>query len=119
MITPLLLKKTRAMDIFSLGCVLYYVMTDGQHPFGHTTFTRQKNILEDNPVQPSDENLKCTEEKNKLIMKMISLMITGIPEKRPNIGDIRDFFGIGKIMTEKPPEEMGRPIDTRFDISIS
>lgn len=32
------------MDIFSLGCVYYYVLSNGGHPFGDTV-KRQLNIL--------------------------------------------------------------------------
>lgn len=32
------------MDIFSAGCVFYYVTSKGQHPFGDT-LRRQANIL--------------------------------------------------------------------------
>lgn len=35
---------TKAIDIFSLGCVYYYVLTYGQHPFGDS-IRRQANIL--------------------------------------------------------------------------
>ena len=35
--------QTCAVDIFSLGCVLYYVLSEGSHPFG-SPFHRQANI---------------------------------------------------------------------------
>ena len=35
---------TKAIDIFSLGCVYYYVLTHGSHPFGDS-IRRQLNIL--------------------------------------------------------------------------
>ncbi|XP_037546235.1 serine/threonine-protein kinase/endoribonuclease IRE1 [Nematolebias whitei] len=37
-------KPTTAVDVFSAGCVFYYVVTRGQHPFGDT-LRRQINIL--------------------------------------------------------------------------
>lgn len=36
--------QTTSVDIFSLGCVFYYVMSNGSHPFGDTV-KRQLNIL--------------------------------------------------------------------------
>lgn len=36
--------QTCAVDIFSLGCVYYYVLTNGKHPFGDS-LRRQANIL--------------------------------------------------------------------------
>eukprot|EP00095_Tigriopus_kingsejongensis_P001876 maker-scaffold70_size417918-snap-gene-2.12 protein:Tk01876 transcript:maker-scaffold70_size417918-snap-gene-2.12-mRNA-1 annotation:"hypothetical protein DAPPUDRAFT_305906" len=38
--------NTCSVDIFSLGCVFYYVMSNGAHPFGES-FKRQANILAD------------------------------------------------------------------------
>lgn len=37
-------KATRAIDIFSAGCVFYYVLSGGDHPFGNR-FGRENNIL--------------------------------------------------------------------------
>lgn len=36
--------QTCAVDIFSVGCVFYYVLTKGKHPFGDS-LRRQANIL--------------------------------------------------------------------------
>ncbi|KAI8811571.1 ribonuclease 2-5A-domain-containing protein [Cladochytrium replicatum] len=38
------IKVTRAIDIFSAGCLFYYVLTNGGHPFGDR-FSREANIL--------------------------------------------------------------------------
>ncbi|XP_052869117.1 uncharacterized protein LOC128274834 [Anopheles cruzii] len=38
------LRATTSVDIFSLGCVFYYVLSDGFHPFGDN-LKRQANIL--------------------------------------------------------------------------
>lgn len=37
-------RQTRAVDIFSLGCVLFFCMTKGKHPFGNY-FERDTNIV--------------------------------------------------------------------------
>ena len=37
-------RTTYGVDIFSLGCVYYYVLSNGKHPFGNQ-LTRQANIL--------------------------------------------------------------------------
>lgn len=41
-------RATKAIDLFSLGCVFYYVMTQGLHPFdvGGTSLGRDLNIKE-------------------------------------------------------------------------
>lgn len=36
--------QTSAVDIFSAGCVFYYVLSGGGHPFGESLY-RQANIL--------------------------------------------------------------------------
>lgn len=36
--------QTSAVDIFSAGCVFYYVLSGGSHPFGESLY-RQANIL--------------------------------------------------------------------------
>lgn len=36
------------MDIFSAGCVFYYVLSGGSHPFGESLY-RQANILSGDP----------------------------------------------------------------------
>lgn len=41
---PLHVLQTCAVDIFSAGCVFYYVVSGGQHPFGDS-LRRQANIL--------------------------------------------------------------------------
>ena len=35
--------QTCAVDTFSFGCVMYYVLTSGRHPFG-SSLRRQANI---------------------------------------------------------------------------
>ena len=39
-------RVTKSVDIFSLGCVYYYVLSLGLHPFGDS-IRRQINILSD------------------------------------------------------------------------
>lgn len=40
--------QTSAVDIFSAGCVFYYVLSGGSHPFGDSLY-RQANILAGTP----------------------------------------------------------------------
>ena len=60
-------RRTKAVDIFSLGCTFYYSLTKGQHPFG-SKVKRDSNIIND----------KCslnglTHEASHLIRRMISV----------------------------------------------
>ena len=61
---------TCAVDIFSLGCVYYYVLTNGHHPFGEI-FKRQANILEANAELTRLENSNSNAVAISLIRKMI------------------------------------------------
>ncbi|KAJ1933793.1 bifunctional endoribonuclease/protein kinase ire1, partial [Linderina macrospora] len=41
-------RMTRAVDIFSMGCVFHYVLMDGEHPFGDR-LSREQRILAGKP----------------------------------------------------------------------
>lgn len=62
-----------AVDIFSLGCVFYYVMTGGKHPFGDMLH-RQANILSGHYRLAG---------LNKLWESLIVKMISSEPLERP------------------------------------
>lgn len=68
------------MDIFSAGCVFYYVVSGGQHPFGDS-LRRQANIL------AGAYQLPCLQEEahDKVVAReLIVSMISGEPQKRPS-----------------------------------
>ncbi|MGH0117022.1 UNVERIFIED_CONTAM: hypothetical protein FKN15_024967 [Acipenser sinensis] len=72
--------ETYAVDVFSAGCVFYYVISRGQHPFGDT-IRRQANILSgaytlDHFMEDSYEDVIA----EHLIMQMISSK----PQERPS-----------------------------------
>ncbi|CAH2037698.1 unnamed protein product, partial [Iphiclides podalirius] len=74
-------RTTTSVDIFSLGCVFYYVLSCGHHPFGDV-LRRQANIL------TGDYNLEQLEkvlpEEELLVTKiLIRAMISNRPQLRP------------------------------------
>ncbi|KAL4240931.1 Serine/threonine-protein kinase/endoribonuclease IRE1 [Mactra antiquata] len=71
-------RTTCAVDIFSAGCVLYYVVTKGKHPFGEA-LRRQANILS---AEYNIDSLPLTDcyVRKHLIEKMIDFD----PECRPH-----------------------------------
>ncbi|GMH33163.1 hypothetical protein BSKO_00997 [Bryopsis sp. KO-2023] len=74
-------RQTKAMDIFSLGCVLYYCLTGGRHPFGDSSYERDVNILKANVlIQP----IKGIPEAFHVIKEMLQ----GDPRKRPVIQSV-------------------------------
>ncbi|XP_055375464.1 serine/threonine-protein kinase/endoribonuclease IRE1 [Condylostylus longicornis] len=79
-------RTTTAVDIFSLGCVFYYVLTRGYHLFGDT-LKRQANILANEYNLCELQNKNCENlEKSKLILaeQLIEDMIQHESEKRPD-----------------------------------
>ncbi|NWS53976.1 ERN1 endoribonuclease, partial [Chunga burmeisteri] len=71
---------TCAVDIFSAGCIFYYVVSGGQHPFGDS-LRRQANILS------GSYQLSCLQEEahDKLVAReLIVAMISPEPQRRPS-----------------------------------
>ena len=68
-------RLTRSVDIFSLGCVLFYVMTGGEHPYG-VHYERDGNIMLARPkLNPLG--------RMPLALNMIRVMISADPSQRP------------------------------------
>ncbi|KAL8174938.1 UNVERIFIED_CONTAM: hypothetical protein K2H54_006752 [Gekko kuhli] len=70
---------TSAVDIFSAGCVSYYVVSGGQHPFGDRLH-RQANIL---AGAYQLEHLQPETHDNVVAWQLIQAMINGDPRRRP------------------------------------
>ncbi|KAM4698524.1 serine/threonine-protein kinase/endoribonuclease IRE2 [Rhinophrynus dorsalis] len=71
---------TSAVDIFSAGCVLYYVLAKGQHPFGDS-LRRQSNIL--TGAYQLSQFQEDTHE-NVVARDLIEVMISCDPLLRPS-----------------------------------
>jgi len=78
-------RLTRAVDIFSMGCVFYYILSNGSHPFGINS-KRESNIEEskfcldelEDPTQPD------APEAHDLIARMIAFD----PKDRPDAATV-------------------------------
>ncbi|KAG0199934.1 bifunctional endoribonuclease/protein kinase ire1 [Mortierella sp. GBA30] len=73
-------RMTRAIDIFSAGCVFYYVLTNGEHPFGDR-YSRERNILLN---RPNLEGLDSMGQEGVEAKDLISKMIAHNPADRPD-----------------------------------
>uniref|UniRef100_A0A4W4GEC6 Serine/threonine-protein kinase/endoribonuclease IRE1 n=1 Tax=Electrophorus electricus TaxID=8005 RepID=A0A4W4GEC6_ELEEL len=70
---------TSAVDVFSAGCVFYYVVSRGRHPFGDT-LRRQANIL--SGAYSLDHFMEDIHE-DVIGRDLIETMISAEPESRP------------------------------------
>ena len=68
---------SKSVDIFALGCLYYYILTRGGHPYGNC-FDRQANIIKQNK---NLSRISLNEEAHDLITKMLHHQ----PSKRPDI----------------------------------
>ncbi|KAF5891401.1 serine/threonine-protein kinase/endoribonuclease IRE1-like, partial [Clarias magur] len=114
---------TSAVDVFSAGCLFYYVVSGGQHPFGDT-LRRQANILSG---VYSLENFMEDIHEDVVAKDLIEMMISADPESRPSTASVLkhpffwrpdkqlQFFQDVSDRIEKEPAES--PIVVRLETS--
>lgn len=79
-------RATKAIDIFSLGCVFFYIMTQGRHPFdvGGESLGRDLNIKENRSDLEVLRLYDYSYEADDLIMQMLKHN----PRERPDTATI-------------------------------
>ena len=75
-------RLTKSVDIFALGCLFYYTLTTGGHPYGDR-FEREVNIIKDNK-QLSLLSEFCSTEETTEAQDLISSMLDPQPSQRPD-----------------------------------
>ncbi|EPQ51887.1 hypothetical protein GLOTRDRAFT_80895 [Gloeophyllum trabeum ATCC 11539] len=75
-------RLTKAVDIFALGCLFYYVLTNGSHPFGDR-FERESNILRN---VKSLDGLDRFGEEGAEAANLIGMMLHPEASERPDTG---------------------------------
>ncbi|KAH0558876.1 hypothetical protein GP486_004489, partial [Trichoglossum hirsutum] len=73
-------RATRAIDIFSLGCIFFYVLSGGSHPFGDR-YMREANIVKD---KYDLSQLQVPGNHGHEAKDLISRMINHNPRFRPD-----------------------------------
>ncbi|EGG13830.1 putative protein serine/threonine kinase [Cavenderia fasciculata] len=74
-------RKTKSVDIFSLGCLICYVLGDGKsHPFGNDKWMRMSRIMNDQPNVS-----EALPNANKETIDLISQMVLKNPDSRSTI----------------------------------
>lgn len=73
-------RQTRALDLFSLGCVLFFCITGGKHPFGDN-IERDVNIVNDRKDLFLVENIPEA-------LDLFTCLLDPDPEKRPKAQEV-------------------------------
>jgi len=71
-------KRHNSIDVFSMGCIFYYTLTYGKHPFGDK-YSRERNILH------GKYDLSELENKNFEAKHLIEKMISFDQSQRPTV----------------------------------
>ncbi|KAL7611926.1 hypothetical protein Lser_V15G04790 [Lactuca serriola] len=74
-------EPTPAADLFNFGCLLFFCITGGQHPFGDIIDDRDNNILHDMKNLSPVENIPEA-------FDLISRLLHPDPESRPKAGEV-------------------------------
>ncbi|KAK0460715.1 uncharacterized protein EV420DRAFT_1533757 [Desarmillaria tabescens] len=73
-------RLTKSVDIFALGCLFYYTLTNGGHPYGDR-FEREINILKN---EKNLEGLERFGEEGSEAVHLIEQMLNPDSHKRPD-----------------------------------
>jgi len=87
-------RATRAIDIFAMGCVFYFVLTRGSHPFGHR-WERELNIVKGNKLAATE---RLSRDGNLEALDLIGNMLESDPKKR--YFSINFFFSVKTRLME-------------------
>jgi len=71
-------RLTKAVDLFALGCLYFWVMMSGEHPFGEV-YDRESNIVKGDVVNMGQLNILGEEgwEAKELIGRLLAMDPTG------------------------------------------
>ncbi|WVO12775.1 hypothetical protein L204_100383 [Cryptococcus depauperatus] len=84
-------RLTKAVDLFALGCLYFYTLLSGSHPFGET-YNRESNIVKGDAV--NIEMLKILGEEGEEASDLIGRLLSNDPSSRPETSEcmIHPFF---------------------------
>lgn len=105
-------RQTKAVDIFAAGCVVCFVLTGGQHPFGNPIFGRDGNIAAGNPSLEPLEALNLPEATD-----IVTKMIDPVSANRPSADEAlrHPFFWTDAAKLSFLVDISDRLYDLRYD----
>ena len=68
------IKMNRSIDVFSVGCIIYFILSRGKHPFGEP-FERESNILASNYTL-DEANIEYQDLLQRMLCKQASERIS-------------------------------------------
>ena len=82
------------VDIWSLGLIFAYTLSEGKHPFGNHPIERMLRIMRSESMLLSNEDLKEPYCNDGLAFELIKCMLKTEPEDRPTVNEVlnRPFF---------------------------
>ncbi|KAI9561343.1 hypothetical protein GHT06_012299 [Daphnia sinensis] len=105
-------------DTFSCGCVFFYFLTRGSHPFGINQATVPANIVQNNPVELGSfkQNLAADDVNGRILACLIEDMIQYEEEKRVGLPEVIKqlaslLYGMNNIKCELQRVEASLVLD--------
>lgn len=82
------------VDIFALGCIFGYTLSDGKHPFGDDPFDRSYRVKHRKPIVMMQEDLSIPYSEDEVAYQLILSMVEMDPADRPTVEEVlqNDFF---------------------------
>ncbi|PIA16986.1 Pkinase-domain-containing protein [Coemansia reversa NRRL 1564] len=78
-------RMTRAVDVFSMGCVFYYVLMSGEHPFGDRLSREQRILIGTPDLRP----LEASENPSAIeAVDLIAHMVARVEQDRPSAASV-------------------------------
>ena len=79
-------KLSLQLDIFPTGCLIYFLLTDGKHPFGDDLIRRDTNVLDNKFL------LSALKTKHSIYKDLIEKMISHDSKTRPTAEQALESF---------------------------
>ncbi|KAJ2801368.1 bifunctional endoribonuclease/protein kinase ire1 [Coemansia guatemalensis] len=78
-------RMTRAVDVFSMGCVFYYVLMGGEHPFGDRLSREQRILIGTPDLRP----LEASENPSAIeAVDLVAHMVARAEQDRPSAASV-------------------------------